>query len=157
MWGRSDIPLALTRTRDWVRSCLTGIFLLAMVAAARVLFSVAGDQTFFLGRAFGAVCSFRARFGIPCPNCGMTRSVILAAHGEFSQAAHFSWGGVALVVGMLIVAVALLTLGAIQFRGDAEAARRASRAFRKFVLTMSASVAVVWAIGWGVAVWRCLR
>ena len=36
-------------------------------------------------------CMMRARFGIDCPGCGLTRSFIHIAHLRPSEAAHLNW------------------------------------------------------------------
>ena len=38
------------------------------------------------------LCVWRAVFHVPCPGCGVTRSVWLAMHGRFHDAARFYVG-----------------------------------------------------------------
>ena len=39
-------------------------------------------------------CMTRLQFGIDCPGCGLTRSFIHLAHGEFSEAWRLNWGSI---------------------------------------------------------------
>ena len=75
-----------------------GCLLILSVAALRLLFDADEQQTRFLGRPVGTACWFKARFGVPCPNCGMTRSAILASRGEILRATRIAPGGPALVI-----------------------------------------------------------
>lgn len=43
------------------------------------------DRVWFLGIQLPPVCAFRLITGLDCPGCGLTRSVILAAHGNLWQ------------------------------------------------------------------------
>jgi hypothetical protein len=38
-------------------------------------------------------CQFVLRTGKPCPSCGITRSLVSAAHGDFATARAFHFGG----------------------------------------------------------------
>jgi hypothetical protein len=42
------------------------------------------------------LCSFRRMLGIDCPGCGLTRSFIAQARGEFALAWHFNPAGILL-------------------------------------------------------------
>jgi hypothetical protein len=47
-------------------------------------------------------CPFRAITGAPCPLCGATRSVVLAAHGDSRFLDYNPWWVVVLAVGVVI-------------------------------------------------------
>ena len=47
-------------------------------------------------------CPFRAITGAPCPFCGATRSVVLAAHGDSRFLDYNPWWVVVLAVGVVI-------------------------------------------------------
>jgi hypothetical protein len=51
-----------------------------------------------------ALCPLRSTTGIPCPLCGMTRSVVAALHGHLMTSLRFNPGGMVVIV----LAVALL-------------------------------------------------
>jgi len=134
-----------------------GCLLILSVFAVRLLFDADEQQTRLLGRPIGTACWFKARFGIPCPNCGMTRSAIVAARGEILRAARIAPGGPALVLCLLTIGAAVAGLGAIQRWGRAALVLRAQSAVRVVVIACGIVAASVWIGGWMVEVARCLR
>ncbi|MGD0000108.1 MAG: DUF2752 domain-containing protein [Bryobacteraceae bacterium] len=134
-----------------------GCLLILSVAALRLLFDADEQQTRFLGRPVGTACWFKARFGVPCPNCGMTRSAILASRGEILRAARIAPGGPALVICLLTVGAGVASLGAIQRWGRASQVLRAQSAMRVVVIACGSVAASVWIGGWMVEVARCLK
>jgi hypothetical protein len=58
-----------------------------------------GDKIPFL------VCPIRHFTGIPCPTCGMTRSFMAIARGDFSQAVNYHLFGLVLFVGFAIAII----------------------------------------------------
>jgi hypothetical protein len=138
-------------------SLIVGCLLILSVFALRLFFDADEQQTRFLGRPIGTACWFKARFGIPCPNCGMSRSAILASRGEIHRAARIAPGGPALVICFLTIGVAVTSLGAIQRWGRASQVLRAQSAARVVVIAGGSLAASVWFGGWIVEVARCLR
>lgn len=134
-----------------------GCLLILSVFALRLFFDADEQQTRFLGRPIGTACWFKARFGIPCPNCGMTRSVILAARGEILRAARIAPGGPVLVICLLTIGAAVISLGAIQRWGRASQVLRAQSAVRVIVIVCGVVAASVWIGGWIFEVACCLR
>jgi hypothetical protein len=51
-------------------------------------------------------CPFKLMTGLPCPGCGMTRSVVALLHGDVPASAFFHPLGVPFVLAMLALAVA---------------------------------------------------
>jgi hypothetical protein len=43
-------------------------------------------------------CHVQSLLGIPCPSCGMTTSVSLCMHGDFTAACRVNWAGVVVAV-----------------------------------------------------------
>jgi hypothetical protein len=65
------------------------------------------------GVRFGDTCAFITLTGQPCPQCGMTRSWVYAARGQWVTSFWYSPGGLALFLwiqlGAVIGAVRLIT------------------------------------------------
>ena len=89
---------------------LIAAILLLDLGAARLLFSADREHVTFAGATFGAACAFRERFGVPCPACGMTRSVVLTLHGDVATAAELNPGGPVAVFGLLYFSGAMVWL-----------------------------------------------
>jgi hypothetical protein len=48
-------------------------------------------------------CPLKAFFGITCPTCGLTRSVLYAWNGDFDMSLRFHFGGIVLLmVGVVL-------------------------------------------------------
>lgn len=76
---------------------LLGISLFVMIAA--VLLSSEGEQQVLLpviGMPLPELCYSRRMFQLDCPGCGLTRSFINLAHGDFARAWHFHPAGILL-------------------------------------------------------------
>jgi hypothetical protein len=73
------------------------------------------------------VCPFRAVTGLPCPFCGMTRSVDAAVHGQMMASLRFQPAGI-----FLLVAVAWVLL------------RRSRATIRLPAWTLFAVLAAMW-------------
>ena len=54
------------------------------------------------------LCPFRFLTGLPCPGCGMTRSVVALLHGDLAASLFYHPLGVAVVAGAAIVATLTL-------------------------------------------------
>ncbi|HVX15722.1 MAG TPA: DUF2752 domain-containing protein [Pirellulales bacterium] len=66
------------------------------------------------------VCTSRVLFGVSCPGCGLTRSFVHLAHGDWQAAwhvHHLGWLIAALVVGQIPYRTLILA-GAIRPIGD---------------------------------------
>jgi hypothetical protein len=127
-----------------------GAAILADAALARVLLTADMDRVYFLGRPILAVCAFRRATGLPCPTCGLSRSTVLALHGNLGAAWQVMPAGPVLVLGALAVAVALLI-----YAGAALAVRPASRQKARHWITRAtvaygAAAVVIWLGGWAV-------
>lgn len=89
----------------------SGVAGAALVAQLLVLRAVSSANDAFVTLAGTEIhwgCSFKQAFGVPCPNCGMTRSVVFALHGELGRAFGMNPAGPLLVLGALVLAAALL-------------------------------------------------
>jgi hypothetical protein len=60
------------------------------------------------------ICPFRLATGLPCPGCGLTRSWVYIAHGDFSEALRanpFGYLTMAAAVAVVAVLIAAALLG----------------------------------------------
>jgi len=89
---------------------LVGALLLVQLAVVRLVASATTERAYLFGRELHWGCWFKERLGFPCPTCGMTRSVLLSLHGQFSEAARLNPAGVLLVVGLVVFSLALIFL-----------------------------------------------
>jgi hypothetical protein len=85
------------------------------VGAALTLYPSDGDPTmvYVLGQTFGGECGMKTALGVPCPQCGMTRSWVYLVRGRVFEAFTFNAAGALLllwiVVAGLIGAIRLVT------------------------------------------------
>lgn len=65
------------------------------IGAALFFYPVADDPTrvMVLGQTFGGECGMKTAFGVPCPQCGMTRSWVNLVRGNVVEAFTFSAAG----------------------------------------------------------------
>jgi hypothetical protein len=92
-----------------------GLTIFLQAAVARFLLQADEARVYFLGHPLRWACSFYERYGLPCPTCGLTRSVILTLHGQLDRAWKIAPGGPALTLGVLFVAAGLLVLAGAAF------------------------------------------
>ena len=135
---------------------LTGLALVAACVGAGLTCAADERGTWFLGHALGAECAFRLRFGIPCPNCGLTRAVIIALHGQWLRAWRIAPGGAALVVGTFVCAATVTTLGMVRMRGAAPLVARMERLAPRIIYVCAGLVLGGWFTGWIAAVAQAL-
>ena len=50
-----------------------------------------------------ALCPLRSSTGVPCPFCGMTRSVVAALHGHLATSLRYNPGGVVVIALAVVV------------------------------------------------------
>lgn len=73
-----------------------GLFGLAFVCTAAALLvypSGAHEELWLFGIRFGGECGMKVQFGIPCPQCGMTRSWVYLVRGEVTRAFIYNPAG----------------------------------------------------------------
>ena len=122
--------------RSRLAAGVTGGVLLAQLAVLRLV-STANEQFVTLaGRELHWGCAFRDAFGIPCPNCGMTRSVVFSLHGDLARAFEMNPAGPLLVAGGLVLGALLL---ASAFRRPRAAARPPAHTFMRRVVVGTAA------------------
>lgn len=126
---------------------MAAVFLLLQLAVAGLLFSVDGAAVRFGGRPVGSACFFRQHTGIPCPTCGMSRSVVATLHGDLSTAVRANPAGPLWVAAAFSVALALLWLARRQ-RTESGAGERAARPVRALAIAQGVLVLAVLAGHW---------
>ncbi len=126
-----------------------GLTLAADGLAARLLLRADEASVWFLGRPLPWVCEFHSRTGLPCPTCGMTRSLVLSLHGEFDRAWRLSPAGPLVILGLAALAAVLLGLAGARRLRWAKPERAGGRGWLPYaVLTYASAVTVVWLSGW---------
>lgn len=89
---------------------IVGALLLLQLGLVCVFASASTNEVFVAGRELHWDCLFKQRFGFPCPTCGVTRSVLLALHGNFRQAFEINPAGTLFVIGMVLFSGAMFLL-----------------------------------------------
>lgn len=108
-------------TRARLVSGLAGAALVAQLAVLRAASSANDAFVTLFGRELHWGCSFKQAFGIPCPNCGLTRGVVFTLHGELERAFGMNPAGPLLVFGALLLGAALLFVALAPRAGGAPA------------------------------------
>lgn len=101
------------RKRFGAKEMAAGAAGAALVAAGlvtRALATATPQAVYFNGQELAWGCSIRQMFGIPCPSCGLTRSVLLTLHGHLSAAFEVNPGGPLVVLGLALVAALMFGL-----------------------------------------------
>lgn len=144
MTGRIRGPLA-----DAAPAVATALVILIHCGVARLLLEADEFRVYVAGHPIEWVCAVRRHFGVPCPTCGLTRSVVLALHGHALRAWRVAPGGAAAVVSGLLFVLGLLVLAGLRI-----ARSSASEVFRarlsRGALVCVAIVLVVWIGGWAI-------
>jgi hypothetical protein len=125
----------------------SGSMILIDLAMARLLLSADQTYAYFLGKPILWECRFKKAFGVPCPTCGLTRSVVLTLHGSIFSAWDIAPGGPALTLGMIAFS-GLLIFHALRARHPEN---KPVRFPRKAVYLGGAVVVLVWLGGWAAA------
>ncbi len=131
-----------------VAAALAAVLLLAQIAWAGLLLRASQDRVFFFGIPVGGVCLFRQITGLPCPACGMTRSIVLTLHGHAATALRLNLAGPLWVLAVVSIAGALLWLAWRQRSASAAQAEAAKRRVWKLALVQGAVVVVLLATNW---------
>jgi hypothetical protein len=146
-------------SRPGFPALVIGCVTLADAVAARWLLRADEERVFVLGRPIEWMCALRGRFGLPCPTCGLTRSVVMSLHGEFARAWQIAPVGPVAVIGLLAFAIAIVALACLQWMPQARpqggGARKWEAGARVWIRKGAAIYAVgalaVWLGGWAVS------
>src|SRR5690349_13217720 len=97
----------------WAAGVAGLVIWLDAVIAALVL-RADEERVYVLGHPIGWVCAWRSQLHLPCPTCGMTRSLVFSLHGEIGRAWHMAPAGPVALYGALGLATALLAMAFIR-------------------------------------------
>jgi hypothetical protein len=122
--------------------------MLAQAAAASLILRADDAYVYVLGRPIRWACALKSRTGLPCPTCGMSRSLALSLHGEWARAWRLMPAGPVALAGLLALGVVLLALAVVERRGGPQAQARAQACIRRGALIYAAAATVVWMAGW---------
>lgn len=125
-----------------------GTAVLLQCAATAWLLQADGEEVYLLGHPIGWVCALRSRYGLPCPTCGMTRSIVLTLHGEIGRAWRLAPAGPVAVFGLLLFAAAMLVLARVQRSGRKPWEDQAKGWIQSGALTYGGAALLVWVAGW---------
>ena len=129
-------------------SGVVGALMALQLAFFGLLGSATTESVTFAGRELNWGCSFREWFGIPCPNCGMTRSVLLSLHGRLGDALGLNPAGPVLVLGVALFSCAMFFLMFYERRHEGAALASARRTTLRVALGYAALLSVVWMGHW---------
>ena len=102
-----QVPASRLRVETRVLCLLGPITAVLIFVGARFVVPFVWQQP-SLAAAVSRPCVFRTVTGFPCPFCGGTRSVVLAARGEWASSLQMSPFGIPLVAGSVAVGFWLL-------------------------------------------------
>lgn len=103
---------------------VVGGLLLSQLALLRLVAWADLNGVTFFGREANWACSFRQHYGLPCPTCGMTRSVVLTVQGQLESAWLLNPAGAILVLGILLFGATMIYAGlSARSRGRLDARR----------------------------------
>jgi hypothetical protein len=91
----STEPASVPSVSDWRLHLwlLIGSLIVAALAATMSVHGTAEVRLPGAGFSLPELCYFRLSTGLDCPGCGLTRSFISAAHGQWAAAWHYNPAG----------------------------------------------------------------
>ena len=138
-------------SRPGLAPAAAGLAIMLDAALAWLVLRADEARVYVLGRPIGWVCGLRSRLGLPCPTCGMTRSLVLSLHGEVERAWHVAPAGPVALFGLLALSGALLVLGCSQLLGTRELELRAKSWIQRGALVYAGAAIMVWLGGWAMS------
>jgi hypothetical protein len=136
-------------SRERLQTGLTGAALLASLALARGLASASPAAVRVAGRELPVVCPSRLLFGVNCPGCGMTRSVLLTLGGDLHSALNVNPAGPFFVAALTLLALQLLLAARAPAEGHISIKRRLLPWASAYGVVVAAVMLIQWAGGLG--------
>jgi len=134
--------------RPGIASAAVGMLMLAQIAVVGLLLRASADRVWLLGHPIGGVCLFRRLTGLPCPACGMTRSIVLTLNGHLGTALRLNLAGPVWVLAVATIAAALLWLAWRERHRGADRAAAARRGVRLLAVAEGAVFGAMLATNW---------
>ncbi len=138
------------RVRRAIPVAATASAILAQALALRLLLDADEAHVYLLGHSVQIECAFHAHFGLPCPGCGLTRSVVMALHGHLMRAWSVAPGGAAAILAIVLLTGGLAVLAILRARGSS-LAEGFGLTLRRSVPVAAGLVFSVWTAGWATA------
>lgn len=73
-----------------------------LLSHALLLAVILATPSLDLSQALPHVCLCQSLLGLPCPGCGITRSLAAASRGDLANSLAMHPGGIAMLVGLLV-------------------------------------------------------
>ena len=144
--GGGETVLGLSR--ESLKTGLGGLALLASLALARGLAGATPAAVHVAGSEMPVVCPSRLLFGVTCPGCGMTRSVLLTLGGDLRGALTVNPAGPVLVATLILLAAQLLFAARVN-EGGTPAKRRLLSWASLYGVVVASVMLIQWAGGLG--------
>ncbi len=135
-------------SRPGATAGVVGALLMLQTLMFAALGSATTETVSFAGRELGWDCTFKQIFGIPCPNCGMTRSVLMSLHGQFGDAFRLNPAGPLLALGVVAFTFAMFFLMFYEQRNRPANVERVRQVIKRCALAYGGLMLVVWAGQW---------
>lgn len=119
---------------------VVGTALLLPLALIRAVAWADTSRVFVFGHETHWGCWFREHYGVPCPSCGMTRSVVMTLHGSLGQAFQMNAAGPLMIFGLLLFAG---TMYFLMFRQQSHTGQAIQTLERRIRLATSAYGGIV--------------
>ena len=135
-------------SRERLQTGLGGVALLASLALARGLATASPSSVHVAGHELPVLCPSRLLFGVNCPGCGMTRSVLLTLGGDLRGALDVNPAGPFLVAALILLALQLI-LAARGQEGGIPVKRRLKPWAYLYGVVVASVMLIQWAGGLG--------
>jgi hypothetical protein len=119
----------------------------------RLLATADVNHVSLLGHELHWGCWFKQLFGIPCPACGMTRSVILTLHGQLPQAFQMNAAGPVGVLGLILFSGTMLFLMVRQRSRNGQGSQTIERQIRRWTPVYGAMLVMILFAHWIFKLW----
>ena len=139
--------------RPGLAAGVVGAVLLLQLTLVRLLATADVNHVSLLGHELHWGCWFKQLFGIPCPACGMTRSVILTLHGQLKPAFQMNAAGPVGVLGLILFSVMMLFLMMRQQNPAGRGLQTIERQIRLWTPVYGAMLVMILFAHWLVKLW----